>query len=164
LSINELLSCGNGNKFTSFTWDETIVKRLLDKCKSVNSKLTGCLNVITALATHDLYRRHDEHKLAKNIYFHLLANLRPLIGLDNTSAGYWAVVMNDIVDCESVRFEESAFWRNRFWEMVKIESDSIHERIKANELFENAKMDTLLLDMINKEERLTVFLFIVITN
>ena len=75
--------------------------------------------------------------------------------LGDLNAGYWAVVMNSIIDFEGVNLDEdeSSKLRSRFWQLAKTESDSIHERIDAKELFENAKGDTILLDMICNGEK-----------
>lgn len=157
LYIRDLQAAKNDCKYTSIDINGSVLSKLLAKCRQTNCKLTGCLNVVAALAMSRLLKRHtsDPSFLLSNekICFHLLANLRPFFNVGDLNAGYWAVVMNCIVDCRKVTSETDAKEAyRRFWELAKLESDSIHERIKANELIENAKMDTMLLDVINRGE------------
>lgn len=152
LLISDLIQgyYNHGCKFTSFVVDQDILKQLLAKCKKTDAKLTGCLNVIASIAILELLKRHTSNSTEEKVYFHLLANLRPFLNLGDLNVGYWAVVMNSIVDCKGTNINSSEF-NGRFWELTKLESDSIHSRIKAGELFENAKLDTMLLDLINKD-------------
>lgn len=152
LYVKDLLQANDYiTRFTSFSFDEKMLKGLLSKCKQMNSKLTGCLNLICALATHDLYRNFKHAELSRTICFHLLANLRPFLNLGNLNMGYWPVVFNGIVELDSSFELNGDFFRTKFWKMAQTESDSLHERIRQNEHYENAKMDTILLDLINND-------------
>ena len=150
LKINDLKASSYDFKFTSFILDNSVLNKFLLKCKLVNSKLTGCMNVIAALAISQLCKRHKHDELSSKICFHLLANLQPFLNINHLNPGYWAVVMNSIIEFEGINFDEddTSKLRNRFWQLAKTESDSIHERIDAKELFENAKGESFLLDII----------------
>lgn len=145
-NVNEFIS-----KFTCFSIDQIILDKLLNKCKLNKSKLTGCLNLICSLATYDLYVHYGDSNLAKNICFHFLANLRPFLDIGNLNMGYWPVVLNGIVNTENIQKLDDEFFREHFWSMAKYESDLIHQRIEEKELIENAKMDTLLLGLIDQD-------------
>lgn len=151
LFVRDLDQSSSAFKYTSFILDESILNQLLSKCKQLGSKLTGCLNVIASLAMARLLRLNKFDSLSQKICYHLLANLRPFFNLGDLNIGYWAVVMNCVVGCEGVDIESGDEFKNEFWRLAKTESDSIHERIKEGELFESAKEDAVLLDMINKE-------------
>lgn len=155
MSLHELLSSYSTStqfKFTSFILDSNILKSLLSKCKQMNCKLTGCLNVVVSLAFARVFRKHKFDSLSSKIGFHLLANLRPFLKIGDLNVGYWAVVMNSIVDCSRIDLESIPCIKSNFWSLAKTESDSIHERIDSGELFENAKIDTKLLELINSEQ------------
>jgi hypothetical protein len=134
-------------KSKGFILNAGILFKLLRKCKTKEIKLTGCLNVITALATLHLYKNIVPYQSMyyEAIQFHLLVNLRPFLNppLDNLASGLWAVVFNCILT-------ESELYKD-FWQLAKIQSDSIHERLKQNEQFESAKMDFCLLEQIRSD-------------
>lgn len=155
IKINDLKASNNEFKFTSFILENSLLNKLLVKCKKVDSKLTGCINVIAALAISQLYKRHKHDELSSKIGFQLLANLKPFLNIDHLNPGYWAVIMNSIIEIEGINVDEddTTKLRNRFWSLAKTESDSIHERIDAKELFENAKGESLFLEMILNGEK-----------
>ena len=155
--IKDLLDKRNKNqlvsKFTSFSFEQDVCKKLLHKCKSVNAKLTGCLNLICSLATFELYNKYNNHDLNKEICYHFLANLRPFLNVGNLNMGYFAVVFNGLFKTSNLNesnYGSDEFWSKQFWDLVKLESDDLHKRVESSELNENAKLDFLLLDLIEK--------------
>jgi hypothetical protein len=157
------LSINNNNEgefdrvtqFQSLCFEADVVKKLLNKCRLANAKLTGCLNMICSLATFDLYQSNgiDSEMYAK-IWFHYLVNLRPFLNIDNMSMGYWPVVQNGclqatdrVIDVNSAEWHKSG----EFWKLVKEESDSIHRRLDEGEHVETAKIDRILLDLFDQD-------------
>ena len=129
-------------------------KSLLRLCKINKTKMTACINMITALATRELYKQFTNDKEFLNIHYHLLANLRPFLDppIDNFIMGYWAVVfgLNFFAECD---LNDKIFWSKTFWEHVKHEANALHERIRNNEHFEAAKFDNILFQQISNEEK-----------
>ena len=147
-------------KFQSFVLNEELFVKLLRRCKEVGAKLTGCLNLICALATQKTYCVYetDENnnalrQLSQKLYYHILGNLRQFLGLGNLNMGYWSIVLNGVVDVDKLGVErdEASFYGKRFWAQAKKESDELHKRIDDNELYENAKLDQLLLNDIDQD-------------
>ena len=125
-------------------------KTLLKLCKINCTKLTACVNTISALATRQLYKKFTNEKEFFNIHYHLLVNLRPFLQppLDNFIMGYWAVVFGLNFD-EECDLSDQNFWSGKFWEFVKREANSLHEKLKNYEHFEAAKFDNILFEQIN---------------
>ena len=161
LFVHDLITNRNENKliskFVSFKLNENTLNTLLKGCKANNIKLTGCLNMICALATYDLYKNFEKNeeneRLSEKICYHLLANLRPFLNIGNLNVGYWAIVLNGILNTNDEEFDLSndLFYKEKFWQLAKEESDTIHSRIKEGELIENAKLDMVLLKMIQED-------------
>lgn len=160
----ELIS--KSNKISISSIDKSITKTkqfcinskqlecLLSKCKIHNTKLTGCLNMATILATRKLYNFFKSDPLLNRIQYHVLVNLRTYLSpaLSNNSMGYFAVVFTSIFN-EETQMNEETFWSDKFWFLAKQESDAIHNRIYNNEHFENAKHDIQLLEQINSDNK-----------
>jgi hypothetical protein len=138
--------------FTTFSFDK--VDKLTSKCRKFGAKLTGCLNLVSALATMHLYKSHSEKidsSLYEKVNYHYLVNLRPFLGLDNLKMGYWPVVQNGKLSTENKKLDlgNDQWYRREFWDLVKYESDLIHTRLSNEEHIESAKLDAQLLDLIN---------------
>lgn len=144
--------CESQSKFKSFTIPTDKFKQLYTKSKENGAKMAGCLNIVTALAILELYKEFkcDESYL-KKIYFHMMANLRPLLKIDNLTMGFWPVVMNGFMNSEEILNQtiDMEFLKKNFWTLAKKESDSIHKRIADNELYQNAKLGNFLLDLLD---------------
>lgn len=129
-------------------------RKLLKLCKKHCTKLTACINTITALATRQLYKKFSCEKDLFNIHYHLLVNLRPFLQppLDNFIMGYWAVVfgLNFDKECD---LNDQTFWSEKFWEFVKSEANNLHEKLNNSEHFEAAKFDNILFEQINNGEK-----------
>jgi hypothetical protein len=145
LKIKDLVTKRNLDFITLskvFVVKKDIFSRLMKKCKTMQAKLTGCLHVITAMATQNLYKAlvPDESAMYETIQYQLVINLRPFLQppLDNSATGYWAIILAGLLSSTDLQ--------NDFWHAAKLESDLIHERIGQNEHFESSKFDTLLLD------------------
>jgi hypothetical protein len=153
IMVSDLVESRNANKlttkFVSFKLERTVLDKLLSGCKSHNSKLTGCLNTISSLATLNVYTKFGQTDVkVQQICYHMLANLRPFLELGNLNVGYWAIVLNGLFSTEALDLAcDDLTFGQKFWSLAKQESDSIHRRIKENELIENAKLDLALLDL-----------------
>lgn len=147
-------------QFTSLTFEPEKLKRLAEKCKRADAKLTGCLHVICSLATYDLYMSHlAPREYFTKIWYHYLINLRSLAHIDNLNMGYWPVVQNGYLNTvnKQLDIDEPDWYRvanqqqaDSFWSLVKQESDTIHKRLVDMEHVETAKTDGILLDMIER--------------
>ena len=167
--VSDLVSARDSNtilsKFVAFSFESSMLERLLAACKRHACKLTGCLNLACALATRRLYAKYakyaddeaDAQSVSDQICFHFLANLRPHLRMDNVKMGYWAIVLNGIIEISDEQQDAGGALADDdamsewFWRTAKRESDSIHERIGAGELIENAKLDTCLLELIDDD-------------
>jgi hypothetical protein len=137
-------------KFKCFTLEASEFHKLYLNAKANGVKIAGCLNIVCALAVLDLYKEHNvDGHLTNKIYFHMLANLRRLLKMDNLTMGFWAVVMSSFLDAEPIKNKklDKEFLAKNFWSLAKKESDSIHKRIDENEWYQNAKLSNLLLDL-----------------
>jgi hypothetical protein len=154
LTLRDLIEQSNSKfvtKTNGFVLESDRFCAILKYCKKHETKLTGCLNTITALATFKLYKSHMPNNvdLYDIIQYHCLVNLRPFLQppLDNLASGYWATVFN----CELNTKDLTKIDSSTFWKLAKCESDSIHTRISNKEHFESAKLDTALLIDIENE-------------
>lgn len=141
-------------KYKCFKIEPEKMKKLYEKAKDHGTKLAGCFNIVTALAYFELYKQFKcEKKFTECIYFHMLANLRPFLNIDNLTMGFWPVPLNGHLNTETFMdfTVDKNFLTKYFWQMAKKESDSIHDRISHNELFENAKLSSALLDLIDND-------------
>jgi hypothetical protein len=133
----ESKSIDTETRFISMQFDPETLDSLIKKCKKVGAKLTGCLNMIGCMATYDMY---------KTLYYHYLVNLRQFYSIDNLTMGYWPVVLNGVFNTDELLKPDYDFWS-----LVKKESDLIHERLRCKEHLETAKLDLILLDLIDKQ-------------
>ena len=138
----------NSSKFTYFNIDAARLGQLLTKCRQVNAKLTGLLNLICSMATYRTYQAYDCAEMSETICYHYLANMRPMLSLGNLNMGYFPVVFNGVFSTEPIKEGPSS---EAFWKLAKAESDLIHERMSDSELLENAKLDVTLLELIDQE-------------
>ena len=140
-------------QFTSLSFEADKVNKLLMKCRRANAKLTGCLHVICSLATYDLYSSHNiDLSMYRRIWYHFVVNLRPSLNIDNLEMGYWPVVQNGVFDIDGkiLEVDKKDWYDIEFWKLVKLESDSIHRRLREKEHIESAKLDKFLLDLIDQ--------------
>ena len=155
--ISDLLNSREENKyiskFSSFTFEKQTVNQMLLGCRKVNAKLTGLLNFICSLATHQLYNAYHCQELGQVICFHFMANLRAFLNVGNTNMGYFPVVLNGIFEAEEAKHiydSEGNINKDKFWNLAKRESDLIHERINSSEMYEASKLDEILLKLIDQ--------------
>lgn len=118
-----------------------IQKKLLEKCKSNNLKLTGCLNLISIVGINEAYKKFASPHYS--YYYHLMVSLRPYFQKPNNEMGFCA----SHIKCE-YKFDPllnlDSFSTVEFWMNAKTESDKLHEQLRRNEHFEMAEQDALL--------------------
>ena len=133
----------NVTKFKEISIDADTFRKLVIVSKSNQVKLTGCLNLIYLLATHKSYLKYsNENEINFHIYYHLMVNLRSFLNIDAAQMGFFVSVLT----CE-FKFDSNSdgdhfeLFVKKFWQLAKIESDTIHKRLSSNEHIEAAKCD-----------------------
>lgn len=137
LPVKELIIADSREYFTKLRplpVDQATLASLLAKCKSVDAKLTGCLTVISSLAVRDLYTKWSCGEHADKVDITMLVNFRPTENIGNLNMGCWAHFLEVILDLKGLDQDADDFYAAKFWQMCKHESDSLHGRIKNNEM------------------------------
>lgn len=116
--------------------------KILEKCKSKNLKLTGCLNLICLIATNEAYKKFDANH--ETYYYHLMVSLRPDLNLSNSQMGFFA----SHLDCECKRQSVLNVSNDEFWKKAKIDSDNLHVRLENKEHINILNKDVELINEI----------------
>jgi hypothetical protein len=148
LLVRDLLAANESeyvSKLKVLKFDELTVSKLLAKCKEKDAKIAGCLNVLCAVAARDLYAHFDCVTYSDDIKITMLASMRTQKSIGNLNMGLFANFLDIEINLKDVDVSNEEFFKTKFWQMAKHESDSIHRRIKSNELNENVKFFSSML-------------------
>ena len=130
----------NKNHFTAIqkiSLEQNITQKLLEKCKQHQTKLTGCLHMITILATQQIFKNFAEENI-ENVRYSTAVDMRPLLNppIDTfIKMGTFAIGFDSNFNSFINEIDKPNFWSQNFWSYAKLESDTLHSRIFRKEHF-----------------------------
>jgi hypothetical protein len=124
VSVEELLEISKSSnvRYRRFVIERDVTKKLMEKCKREQVKLTTCINLVECLALRKMYERYGEKSL-DNIVSYIAVNLRPFLGVDADNMGYCIGRFLTLLKAEDGLNEET------FWEKARPISDEFTDRV-----------------------------------
>ena len=124
----------NALKFISLIFDQTKVRKMLEKCKEGNFKLTGAINMLLMLALKRVAAKRD-YSMNKLSYMNSISNRQFLPDELKSKANTFSYMANVIPANMSFEDGDEEYYIQNFWKYAKIESNTLHKKIANNHQF-----------------------------